>query len=187
MQIGSVRSRPRRRARAAALCAAALLPALLFGACARSSAGALKTIAARLSGGFSCAADVKWTGGTASVTLDRTQSGDCALSFVEPKELNSLTFATHNGTLDVQYADLSVSVDPQTIPQTAVFNVVQGVFDAAVKPENVRASKTSAGYTLEGKTAAGAFTLAFDDSCTPVSLTLPAAGVAATFTAFRVG
>lgn len=144
--------------------------------------------AQKLSGAFSCTASINCDGKTYVVQIERSAPGLCTMQFVKPAELSALRFELTADGLKVKYGLFEASVDPSSLPQTAIFNAVLGAFDASASPGSLRASNTAGGgLSLSGKTQAGSFTLVLDSSFVPVSLTLENVKMSVRFSDFHYG
>lgn len=169
-------------ARAAAL--ALLVPVLLLFTACRQDAGWKKPAAARLAGGFTCTADAMWKGTHYQVRLTRLPSGAFTLVFLQPAGLKSLQFETGGGELNIRFGTLSLSVDPESVPQTALYRALQQAFAQAVSPDAVRAASQNGRKTLSGRTAAGDFTLTLGSGYVPLALEIPAQKLSLSFSGF---
>jgi hypothetical protein len=169
-------------ARAAAL--ALLVPFLLLFTACRQGESWKKPAAARLAGGFTCTADAMWSGTHYQVQITRLPSGAFTLVFLQPANLKSLSFEAGSGEVRVRFGKLSLAVDPESIPQTALYRSLQQVFAQATSPDSVRAAVQSGKKVLTGKTAAGDFALTLGEGYVPVSLELPAQKLSLSFSGF---
>jgi hypothetical protein len=149
-----------------------------------SSDAAGKRAASNLSGGFSCTINVKVGSTEYEVNLQKPAGTNCTMSFVKPANLSSLSFEKDDEGLKVKYGELEAAVDAASIPQTSIFNAVLGAFDAC-SGSGIKTGASGKDITLSGKSAAGDFTLTFDSSMEPKSLSIPALKLTATFKDFQ--
>ncbi|MDR3552149.1 MAG: hypothetical protein P4L75_03395 [Clostridia bacterium] len=169
---------------------AALLLVLLVSvvpvSCAKKG-DALKSEAAKqLSRGFECTAAVTWNGSSYQVKLARPSSGVCTMSFIKPAELSALSFELGKDGLKVKFGQLEASIDPTSLPQTALFNTILGALDEAASPTGVHAAAAAnGGYRITGKTQAGSFTLMLGPDFKPRSLAFSGLNLSADFKDFK--
>lgn len=132
-----------------------------------------KKAAAKMASGFKCTALVDWNGNSYEIQMSRPSAGNCKINFVQPADLNKLSIESGEGVVTIQFGDLGVSVDPDTLPETAMLNVLMNSFDKCITPQNITASSQNGGYVLVGDSASGHFTLTLANDYTPLSLQVP--------------
>jgi hypothetical protein len=154
-------------------------------ACSKKQETIKKNAAVQMSKGFNCTATVNWDGKAYTVKINRPSQGTCTMSFVKPDELSALSFVLDGDGLKVKYGSIEASLDPSTLPQTALFNAVLGVFDAAVNPGGLNTAKKDGNIIISGKTTAGSFALHLDSSLKPKSLEIPDLKLTITFESFE--
>jgi hypothetical protein len=142
-------------------------------ACSKKQEATKKNVAVQMSKGFDCTANVNWNGKTYVVKINRPAPGLCTMSFTKPDELSALSFVLDGDGFKVKYGSIEASLDPSTLPQTALFNSVLGALDAAVKPNGLNTSTKDGNVIISGKTTSGNFNLQLDKSNKPKSLEIP--------------
>lgn len=161
------------------------LAAAMLAAC-KSKTSQKELAAKKLSGAFSCMATINVDGAAYVVKIDRSAPGICTMSFLKPAELSPMSLELTANGLKVKYGLFEASVDPSSLPQTAIFNAVLGAFDASASPGSLRAVRASGGgLSLSGKTQAGSFTLVLDPDLVPLSLTLEGLKMSVKFSDFQ--
>jgi hypothetical protein len=154
-------------------------------ACSKKQETVKKNAAVQMSKGFDCTATVNWDGKTYTVKINRPSQGVCTMSFVKPDELSALSFVLDSDGLKVKYGSIEASLDPSTLPQTALFHAVLGVFDAAVNPDGFNTTTKDGNIIISGKTSAGSFALQLDSSLKPKSLEMPDLKLSIVFEGFQ--
>lgn len=140
----------------------------------------------QLSNGFSCTADVNYSGTQYEVKVQKQSGGNCTMTFIKPAELNSLSFEQSGDGLKVKFGTLEAAVDPSSIPQSSIFNAVSGTFGSCVK-KGVNANTDNGSVNLNGKSSAGDYTITLGSDLKPKSLSIPALKMNATFKDFEYG
>jgi hypothetical protein len=143
-----------------------------------------KKAVSSLSHGFSCTADVTLDGTAYEVKLNKAVGGDSTMKFVKPQNLSTLSFSKGDDGIKVKLGSLEMVVDEATIPQSSVFNAVLGAFETCVS-KSVSANSQGKDTTLSGSSSAGAFTMVFDSSVKPKSLSIPTLKLTAKFKDFK--
>lgn len=153
--------------------------------CLRNGGDAIaaKKIADKLAGGFNCTANVSYGGNHYQVSLLRTPSGDCEMTFTKPDVLNSLSFEAGKSGLKVKFGSLEAAVDPSSIPQSALFTAVRGALDSCVA-DSVALKPQPGGFGFVGSSPAGKFSITLDKNNSPSSLSFPALKLTAQFSNF---
>lgn len=154
-------------------------------ACSKKQETAKKNATVQMSKGFDCTATVNWEGKTYTVKINRPSPGICTMSFIKPDELSALSFVLNSDGFKVKYGSIEASLDPSTLPQTALFNAVLGVLDTVVKPNELNTSTKNGNVVISGKTPAGNFDLQLDKNYKPMSLEIPDLKLSMGFEGFK--
>ena len=165
---------------------AAVLAATLLSHLSSSEKGQVagKKAVSSLSGSFSFTADVTLDGTAYEVKFNKPVSGDSTMKFVKPEDLSILSFSKGDDGIKVKLDSLEATVDASTIPQSSVFNAILGSFETCVS-KSVNAKAQGKDIILSGSSAAGEFTMAFDSSMKPKSLSVPTLKLTANFKDFK--
>jgi hypothetical protein len=162
-----------------------LLFVTAFVSCKKQQARAQESVAKLLSGNFSCTAVVNYQGQSYTVQFTKPSADACKLAFTKPADLSSLSFELSGSGLTVAYDGLQASVDPSSIPQTAVISALMDTFDTAAGVSGkVHASVSGQEITMKGTAPAGDFTLTFTRDLKPQKLIIPAQKLEVTFSNF---
>lgn len=124
----------------------------------------------QLNKGFECTAAVTWNNQNYVVQLSRSAPGLCVMTFMKPDELKSLGFELGEQGFKVRYDGIEASVDPSSLPQTALFNAILGAMDAGSRPADVKVTMKGDNNYVMGSTQAGKFKITLDRSFMPVTL-----------------
>lgn len=162
-----------------------LLFSTAFVSCRRNEAKLREVAAQRLSDGFTCTAQVSFEGGNYAIQVTRPSAKECEMSFTQPAELSSLSFDLSGDGLKVKFSGLEATVDPSSVPQSAIFNAMLGAFNAAGGGSGIHAKAANGKVILTGRTAAGNYTLTLNPDLTPRSLEFPSLKLKATFSDFQ--
>lgn len=140
-----------------------------------------KSIAEPRGDGFSCTFDAVYQEMRIRGTLTRKTAGTLTLSFKEPATLNGLT-ATWNGeSITFSLHGLNFSVDPSTVPESALGQELLSALDAVARGEGQRRAEDGTAV-LTGNGMNGDFVLQYDaETGWPQSLSVPALPLEITF------
>lgn len=162
-----------------------LLFTTAFVSCRRNEAKLRDVVAQRFSDGFTCTAQVSFGGEDYTIQLTRPSAEECEMSFTQPADLSTLSFALGQDGLKVKFSGLEATVDLSSVPQSAIFNAVLGTFTAASGGSSLHAKASSGKLILTGSTVAGNYTLTLNPDLTPRSLEFPALKLKAVFSDFQ--
>ena len=162
-----------------------LLFSTAFVSCRRNEARLREVVVSRFADGFTCTAQVSFEGGNYTIQVTRPSAQECEMSFTQPAELSSLSFDLSGDGLKVKFSGLEATVDPSSVPQSAIFNAVLDVFNAAGGASAPHAKTAGGKVILTGRTAAGNYTLTLNPDLTPKSLEFPALKLKASFSDFQ--
>jgi hypothetical protein len=156
-----------------------------FVSCKRNGERAQVAAAESLSKGFSCNAQLSLDGKAYAFAFSKNAQGQCDLTFTKPAELSTLGFELGSDGLKIKYNGIEAAIDPSTIPQSAVFSAVLGVFNAASGQSGVQTSLKGQDIRVTGTSQAGPFTLTLDHNLAPKELDMPSLKLKATFSNFK--
>ncbi len=134
-----------------------------------------------ITGGFSARVAIAYGEQSLEGKLDVGDDGGLTLAFSAPKTLAGITLGWNGEQMTVQMGDVTVDVDPERVPESAlmkslleVSNDVRALMQGEGLPNGYAVSRTVDGMT---------YTLTFDpDSGFPSSLVVPDQQLNATFT-----
>lgn len=156
-----------------------------FIACNNNSTKLQNNSSQQLSAAFHCTVNATLNGTTYETTLAKQGTGIYTLSFTKPSTLSSLSFALTSEGMKVKFGDIVASVDPSSIPQTALVNAMLDAFDAASAKTGVAAKLSGKDTILSGHTQAGDFVMTLNPDYTPKSLKIPSIDLNALFKNFQ--
>lgn len=129
--------------------------------------------------GFSCQVTVDYRELALVGELQCSPEGKLQLTFFQPSPLSGLSIGWDGQDMTMELGDVSVSVSPDKVPQSALIKSLLGVLSA--KPAN--GEMTHEGYVMEGSVDGLAYTLVCDGTTgLPLSLSVPENELSATFT-----
>ncbi len=135
--------------------------------------------------GFTCNMQVQYGEMEVEGRLTRQSAGLLTMDITAPETLKDMTLEWDGEEVSVKMYGLSFGVDPATFPSTALGNSLLAAFDAATRLQN--GQLTGEGVKTVGEELGGEFTLLSDpDTGYLLSLSIPSAGVQATFSDFQV-
>lgn len=156
-----------------------------FATCSRNVANLKDSSAQRLQSPFTCTVDVTFGDKSYEVTLLKKNDGIYTMKFIKPSELSQLGFELTSQGMKVQFDDIVASVDPSSVPQTALVNALFDAFDAAAAKNDITAARSGSDIVLSGSTQAGGFNLTLSSDLIPKSLTIGAVDLKAVFKDFK--
>lgn len=135
--------------------------------------------------GFTCTVQAVYRDMTVAGTLTREIAGTLTLAFTEPETLNGLTACWNGETVTLSMYGLEFSVDPATVPESALGEEIITAFDTALRGEGERTIEDGK-LIVSGNGQNGAYTLTFDaETGEPLSLSVPSLPLSATFFDFE--
>ncbi len=144
-----------------------------------------KPAADPVSEGFSCTVQAVYRDMTVAGTLTREAAGTLTLAFTEPDTLSGLTARWDGETVTLSMYGLEFSVDPATVPESALGEEIIAAFDTALRGEGERTTEDGK-LVITGNGSNGAYTLTFDaETGVPLSLSVPSLPLSATFSDFE--
>ncbi len=131
--------------------------------------------------GFSCTFDAAYQDMRIRGTLTRKNAGTLTLSFTEPATLDGLVAAWDGEKIIFSLHGMSFSVDPASIPESALGQELLSALDAVGRGEGERTAEDGA-VVLKGNGANGEYVLRYDgETGLPLSLSVPALPLQITF------
>ncbi len=165
--------------RGAALIVFALI--LLVTGCRRST-----QTADPVGNGFTCRIQADYKDMDVKGTLTRQTAGTLKLTFSAPESLAGMTALWDGESVELEMNGMSFSVDPQTIPESALGEEIVAVLDAAIRGEGER-HQESGKLFINGSGDNGAYELVCDAKTgVPLSLSVPSIPLAVTFSEFEL-
>ena len=105
--------------------------------------------------GFSCAAEGSYRGEPVAGTLSRTAAGLLTVTLSRPKTLEGVVMEWNGTDVTLRFGGLSWSVDPDTIPQTALGKRILQALDAVVYGESAGVLTEDGRLKTEGTVGSG--------------------------------
>ena len=144
-----------------------------------------KTQAPPVTTDFSCRIQANYGDMAVTGELTRHSAGTLELTFSQPDTLDGLTALWDGETVTLQMYGLSFSVDPASVPESALGEELIAVLDAALRGES-QGRQENGNMVFEGQGKNGAYTLICNgESGYPVSLTVPSLPLYAEFSEFE--
>lgn len=156
-----------------------------FVSCRQNEQHAQAAAAKQLSKSFSCNAKVMLDGKEYDVAFSKTSPGMCSLSFSKPPELSSLSFNLGQDGLKIKYDSFEASIDPSSIPESAVFNAFLGAFNTAAGKSGAHAVLRGRNIIVKGSTGTSGFSLTLGSDLTPKELDIPSLNMKVAFSNFK--
>lgn len=149
-------------------------------------AGCKQTPAAEPVGsGFTCQIQADYKDLDVKGTLVRQTAGTLKLAFSAPESLSGMTALWNGESVELQMNGMSFSVDPATVPESALGEEIVAVLDAAIRGEGDRTQKDGKLF-IRGNGDNGAYELVCDaETGVPLSLSVPSIPLAVTFFDFK--
>lgn len=130
---------------------------------------------------FTCTVKATYRDIPVQATLSREAAGTLKLEFHEPATLNGLTARWDGENVTLTMYGLSFSVDPSTVPESALGEELLSVFDTVRRGEGERDTQNGT-LTVRGNGKNGEYTAVFDaDTGHPISLSVPSLPLTAEF------
>lgn len=134
-----------------------------------------------VSEGFTCTVQATYRDIPIQATLTRETAGALTLEFHEPSTLNGLTARWNGEEVTLSMYGLSFSVDPATVPESALGEELLAVFDTVRRGEGERNAENGT-LTVNGNGENGEYTVVFDEKTGyPLSLSVPSLPLVAEF------
>lgn len=144
-----------------------------------------KTAADPIGEGFSCRVSGVYRDLQVRGTLTREAVGTMTVSFTAPETLAGLTARWNGGDVTLTMHGMIFTMDPASVPESALGEELVAAFDAARRGEGERTQKDGR-LTVCGNGANGEYTLTFDATTGyPLALSVPGLPLAVEFTEFR--
>lgn len=123
----------------------------------------------------------------AEATFVRTSPGLCRLSVTSPEELAGTELVFEQDKVTLTYLGMTMSVDPSSVPGTAVIKLLTGAVDSVLQEEGVTLSYEDSVLLLEGQVGtSGNFTLRVDsETGNLLSLSVPDEALEVSFRDFK--
>lgn len=135
--------------------------------------------------GFTCSTQVQYGEMEVEGRLTRQSAGLLTMDITAPETLKGMTLEWNGEEVSVKMYGLRFGVDPSTFPSTALGSSLLAAFDAAARLQN--GQLTADGVRTVGEELGGEFTLLSDpDTGYLLSLSVPSAGLQATFSDFQL-
>lgn len=148
----------------------------------RRTEGTIRTAATqRLSGAYRCDADIQYNGSRFKAAVTRLGAGNCSVSFEQPASVSGLCFALKGSALKLSFSGLTASPAESAMPESSLIRALSAALDASANPTGLKAGRAGKGSFVSGHIPAGKYTLTLGDGSVPQKLSVPAAGVEATF------
>ncbi len=136
--------------------------------------------------GFSCRIQADYKDMDVEGTLVRQTAGMLKITFSAPETLAGTTALWDGETVVLEMGGMSFSVDPSTVPESALGEEIVAVLDAAIRGEGDRHEEDGK-LIISGSGSNGKYELACDAKTgVPVSLSVPAIPLFATFSEFKI-
>ncbi len=162
-------------------CVALIVAVLLLSATGcRQSAGASDPIGS----GFSCRIQAQYKELDVAGVLERQNAGMLRLTFSAPETLEGLCAVWDGESVTLSFEGLEFSVDPDSVPESALGEEIVAVLDAAIRGEGDRREEDGQ-LIISGTGANGRYELICDAATgEPLSLSVPSLPLAVTFSEF---
>lgn len=135
---------------------------------------------------FSCTMQVQYGDLAVEGRLTRQSAGLLTMELTAPETLEGLTLEWDGQEVSVKMYGLSFGVDPSTFPSTALGSSLLAALDAATRLQG-GGQLTAEGLETVGGEIGGEFTLLSDPNTgSLLALTIPSAGIRATFSDFQL-
>lgn len=141
-------------------------------------------VTANLDNGYSCIVNVNYDGTNYELKLEKPKDSGYLMTFIKPETLNSLSFETTAEGLKIKKGSLELVVDPTSIPQKSIYDAVINSLDNSLKPET-NATTSGNDTVMSGKIDDYDYSLTFDSSMKPKSLSIPKMKFEATINDFK--
>ena len=136
--------------------------------------------------GFSCTMQVQYGDMAVEGRLTRQSAGLLTMELTSPETLKDLTLEWDGEEVSVKLYGLSFGVDPSTFPSTALGSSLLSALDTAMRLP-AGGQLTAEGLQTVGGELGGEFTLLSDpDTGALLSLSIPSAGIQASFSDFQL-
>ncbi len=134
-----------------------------------------------VSEGFTCTVQATYRDIPIQATLSREAAGALTLEFHEPATLNGLTACWNGEEVTLSMYGLSFSVDPATVPESALGEELLAVFDTVRRGEGEHNTENGT-LTVNGNGENGEYTVVFNaETGYPISLSVPSLPLMAEF------
>ena len=156
-----------------------ILLALMLAGCDQTPA------AEPVGSGFTCRIQAEYKDLDVKGVLVRQSAGTLKLEFSAPESLAGMTALWDGDSVELQMNGMSFSVDPATVPESAMGEEIVAVLDAAVRGEGDRTQKDGKLFVC-GNGNNGAYELVCDaETGQPLSLSVPSLPLTVTFSDFQ--
>lgn len=130
---------------------------------------------------FTCRIQADYKDMAVEGTLVRQTAGTLKLTFSAPESLAGMSAVWDGESVKLEMGGLSFSVDPATVPESALGEEIMAVLDAAIRGEGNRTQEDGK-LVLRGNGEHGAYELLCDvQTGIPLSLSVPSLPLAVTF------
>ncbi len=134
---------------------------------------------------FTCTIQALYRDLAVEGTLTRATAGTLTLEFDKPDTLKGLTVRWDGDTVKLSMLGLDFSIDPNTVPESALGKEIIAALDTALRGEGER-KLTDGKLVVAGNGANGAYELVCDgNSGVPLSLSVPSLPLTVTFSNFQ--
>ena len=96
-----------------------------------------------------------------------------------------MSFEAGNGEVTIKFGNLSLAVDPSTIPQSALYNAIMSSLSKVALPDSVQTEIRDGKIILSGNAGAGDFTLTLGKNFVPETLEVPEQKLIVNFNSFK--
>ncbi len=135
--------------------------------------------------GFTCQIQADYKELDVKGTLERQGAGMLKLTFSAPESLAGMSALWDGESVHLELSGMSFSVDPATVPESALGAEITAVLDAAIRGEGERTQEGDK-LIVRGSGNNGAYELVCDAyTGAPLSLSVPALPLSVTFSNFR--
>lgn len=134
---------------------------------------------------FTCRIQADYKDMDVEGTLIRQTAGMLKLTFSAPESLAGMTAVWDGESVGLEMNGLSFSVDPATVPESALGEEIVAVLDAAIRGDGERTQEDDK-LIIRGNGNNGAYELVCDaQTGVPLSLSVPSIPLSVTFSNFK--
>ena len=127
-------------------------------------------------------------GGTASLTLTRTQPEQWEAAFSDPPALAGVVLSFDGNAVGASYKGLAFSVPKSALPAKNMLSLTTEILDAIGALDEIPCAEQDDGtWVGSGECTGGSYTVTFSGSGEPVSLEIPSQPLRIQFTGYSVG
>lgn len=139
-----------------------LISLLLFGCAVKDPTP--ENISGALANPYEAELQVRSRGLEMSAVISKQTPGYCNVEFTAPALLNGLSMQFKPDSADISYKGLSVSVDPASLPESAVAKLVVAALDQVTRQDGLRVQIVDSALVISGTSDSTTFYLSLDSA-----------------------